>query len=212
MSPATTGLPFPGNRLLDRLGDMALTTGTRLGPYEITAPIGAGGMGEVYSARDTRLDRQVAIKVLPPDFAHDAALLERFQREAKTISSLNHPHICTLFDVGEEEGVRFLVMELLEGEPLVDRVAKGALPLDQVLKLGAQIAEAMGWNTDEVQERVIQSPVGKAFRSMLFARVVPNLKRLGLLTPYVRKAFEEMRILHFEDLNPDEADRALGIA
>ena len=143
MSPATTGLPFPGNRLLDRLGDMALTTGTRLGPYEITAPIGAGGMGEVYSARDTRLDRQVAIKVLPPDFAHDAVLLERFQREAKTISSLNHPHICTLFDVGEEEGVRFLVMELLEGEPLVDRVAKGALPLDQVLKLGAQIAEAL---------------------------------------------------------------------
>ena len=122
---------------------MALDPGTQLGPFEITAAIGAGGMGEVYSARDTRLDRQVAIKVLPTDFAGDAELLARFQREAQAISSLNHPHICTLFDIGEEDGSYFLVMELIEGESLADVLTRGPLPLPQVLKYGAQIAEAL---------------------------------------------------------------------
>jgi Tol biopolymer transport system component len=122
---------------------MALVPGTRLGPYEVVAPLGAGGMGEVYRARDTRLDRTVAIKLLPPRVAHDPERRARFEREAKTISSLNHPHICTLFDVGEEQGSHFLVMELLEGESLADRLQRGPLPLDQVVKYGAQVADAL---------------------------------------------------------------------
>src|SRR5881275_3212949 len=112
---------------------MAVATGTRLGPYEVVAPIGAGGMGEVYRARDTRLAREVAIKVVPPELA------QRFEREARAISQLNHPNICTLYDVGEN----YLVMELLEGESLADRLAKGPLPLDQVLRYGVQIADAL---------------------------------------------------------------------
>ena len=117
-----------------------MTSGTRLGPYEIIAPIGAGGMGEVYRARDTRLDRTVAIKILPDDFALDAQFKVRFEREARTISQLSHPNICTLFDVGEN----FLVMELLDGQTLADRLSRGPLPFDEVLKFGMQIAEALG--------------------------------------------------------------------
>src|SRR5258708_17150174 len=97
---------------------MPLATGTRLGPYEIDAPLGAGGMGEVYSARDTRLDRSVAIKVLPTHLSSDVEARQRFDREARSISSLNHPNICTLYDVGHQDGVDYLVMELLEGETL----------------------------------------------------------------------------------------------
>ncbi len=97
---------------------MPLDAGTQLGPYEILAPIGAGGMGEVYKARDTRLDRTVAIKVLPEHVAADPNLKQRFEREAKTISSLNHPHICTLYDIGTQDGIDFLVMEYLEGDTL----------------------------------------------------------------------------------------------
>src|SRR5438105_5607824 len=118
---------------------MPITLGTRLGPYEILAPIGAGGMGEVFKARDTRLDRIVAIKVLPAAFAENAQIKIRFEREAKTISQLNHPHICTLYDVGEN----YLVMELLEGETLADRLERGSLPLDQVLRYGIEIAGAL---------------------------------------------------------------------
>ena len=109
---------------------MPLEPGTRLGPYEIVSPIGAGGMGEVYKARDTRLDRAVAIKVLPSHLSDNAQLKERFEREARAISSLNHPHICTLHDIGSENGVDFMVMELIEGETLADRLEKGSLPLD----------------------------------------------------------------------------------
>src|SRR5467141_4628747 len=122
---------------------MALTSGTRLGPYEILAPLGAGGMGEVYRARDTRLDRTVAIKILPPHLSEDPILRQRFEREAKAISSLNHPHICVLYDVGKQDGIQFLVMECVEGETLAKRLEKGPLPLEQALKYGMQIADAL---------------------------------------------------------------------
>jgi Tol biopolymer transport system component len=118
---------------------MTIAAGSRLGPYEVVAPIGAGGMGEVWRGRDTRLDRSVAIKILPPGFASNAQLKLRFEREARAISQLNHPHICTLYDVGDS----YLVMELLEGESLADRIAKGPLPLEQVLRYGMQIADAL---------------------------------------------------------------------
>jgi len=122
---------------------MHLPPGKRLGPYEIVAPIGAGGMGEVYRARDLRLDRTVAIKVLPAEFANDANLKLRFEREAKSISALNHPHICTLHDLGRENGIDYLVMEYCEGKTLAKRIAEGALPLGQVLDYGIQIADAL---------------------------------------------------------------------
>ena len=118
---------------------MNVASGTRLGPYEIVSRIGAGGMGEVWLGRDTRLDRSVAIKILPAELAENAQLRMRFEREAKTISQLSHPNICSLFDVGEN----YLVMELLDGESLADRIAKGPLPLPDVLKYGAQIADAL---------------------------------------------------------------------
>ena len=122
---------------------MALTNGVKLGPYEIVAPIGAGGMGEVYQARDTRLERTVAIKIIPPHLSDDVTRRQRFEREAKAISSLNHPHICTLYDVGRQDGVDFIVMEYLEGESLAARLQKGPLPAAQVLQYGTQIASAL---------------------------------------------------------------------
>jgi serine/threonine protein kinase len=122
---------------------MSLSIGTCLGPYEILAPIGAGGMGEVYRAKDTRLGRDVAIKVLPSHLSDNPELKERFEREARAISQLTHPHICTLYDVGNENGVEFLVMELLEGQSLADRVEKGLIPTEQVLKFGVEIADAL---------------------------------------------------------------------
>ncbi|HKW65303.1 MAG TPA: protein kinase [Candidatus Acidoferrum sp.] len=122
---------------------MPLVSGAKLGPYEIVSPLGTGGMGEVYRARDTRLDRAVAIKILPEQLSKDPVRKQRFEREAKTISSLNHPNICTLHDIGAQNGVDFLVMECVEGETLAKRLEKGALPLEQVLKFGAQIADAL---------------------------------------------------------------------
>ncbi len=122
---------------------MTLANGTRLGPHEILAPIGAGGMGEVYKARDTRLDRIVAIKVLPEQFAANLELKQRFEREAKAISQLTHPHICTLHDVGNEGGIEYLVMEYLEGESLAQKLENGALPPQQVIAYGIQIADAL---------------------------------------------------------------------
>src|ERR1700724_907341 len=106
---------------------MALTSGTKLGPYEIESPLGAGGMGEVYRARDSRLDREVAIKVLAADLSSDASLKQRLEREAKAISKLSHPHICTLYDIGHQDSIDFLVMEYLEGETLEQRLLKGAV-------------------------------------------------------------------------------------
>jgi eukaryotic-like serine/threonine-protein kinase len=122
---------------------MSLARGTRLGPYEIIGPLGVGGMGEVYRGRDTRLERDVAIKILPAQFSSDPVRTQRFEQEAKTISSLNHPHICILHDIGQQDGVVYLVMECLEGETLAKRLEKGPLPLEQVLRYGAQIADAL---------------------------------------------------------------------
>src|ERR1022692_596130 len=122
---------------------MPLSAGTKLGPYEVLSAIGAGGMGEVYKARDTRLDRIVAIKVLPTHLADRSELRERFEREAKTIASLNHPHICVLHDIGQQDGIDYLVMEYLEGETLAQRLVKGPLPLEQVLQYSIEIADAL---------------------------------------------------------------------
>jgi serine/threonine-protein kinase len=123
---------------------MALSTGDKLGPYEILSPIGAGGMGEVYKARDTRLDRTVAVKVLPEHIAKREDLRARFEREARAVASLNHPNICTLYDIGAQDGVgSYMVMECLEGETLAARIAKGAIPLDGALKFAVQIADAL---------------------------------------------------------------------
>lgn len=122
---------------------MTLAAGTRLGPYEIINVLGAGGMGEVYRAKDTRLDRIVALKVLSPDFSSDPERRQRFEREARTISSVAHPHICSLYDVGNHDGIDYLVMEFLEGETLTERIKKSAIPMDQVLRFGIQIADAM---------------------------------------------------------------------
>src|SRR5512132_3641313 len=122
---------------------MTLSAGARLGPYEILAPIGAGGMGEVYRARDTRLERTVAIKVLPQHLSSSSEVRQRFEREAKTISQLTHPHICTLYDVGNQDGVEYLVMELLEGETLAARLARGALPTAQVIRYSIEITDAL---------------------------------------------------------------------
>jgi len=122
---------------------MALASGTRLGPYELLAPAGAGGMGEVYRARDTRLDRNVAIKVLPSQLSQNPEVRQRFEREAKAISALSHPNICPLYDVGRENDVDFLVMEFLEGETLDQRLQKGPLPTEQVLRYGIEMADAL---------------------------------------------------------------------
>jgi len=122
---------------------MSLSPGTRLGAYEILDLLGAGGMGEVYRARDTRLDRTVAIKVLHGDMALTEEVRQRFEREARVISSLNHPHICTLFDVGHQDGVEYLVMEHLEGESLADRLSRGPMPIPELLKTATEIADAL---------------------------------------------------------------------
>src|SRR2546422_681808 len=122
---------------------MALSVGTKLGPYEVLSPIGAGGMGEVYKARDTRLDRTVAIKVLPERIAKREDRRARFEREARAVASLNHPHICVLHDIGNQDGAGYMVMEYVAGETLAARIEKGALPLDPALQLATQIADAL---------------------------------------------------------------------
>src|SRR5438046_10119957 len=135
---------------------MTLSAGTRLGPYEILTPRGAGGMGEVYRARDTRLERAVAIKVLPRHLSASADLRERFEREAKTISQITHPHICALYDVNREGETEYLVMEYLEGETLADRLKKGPLAAEQLLRSGIETAEAL--DHAHRQRRVQQTP------------------------------------------------------
>src|SRR3989440_2549698 len=120
-----------------------LATSTLLGPYEIIAPLGAGGMGEVYRARDTRLERDVAVKVLPPNLSSDPNLRQRLEREAKAVSKLSHAHICTLHDIGHQDGIDFLVMELVEGETLEHRLTKGPLLPEQTVRIAAEVADAL---------------------------------------------------------------------
>ena len=122
---------------------MPLSPGTRRGPYEIIGPLGVGGMGEVYRARDTRLERSVAVKILPEHLAADPAFKARFEREARAVSALSHPHICTLHDIGEQAGMLFLVMEHLEGETLASRLTRGPMPPDETLQVATQICEAL---------------------------------------------------------------------
>lgn len=122
---------------------MPLSSGTKLGPYEIQSALGAGGMGEVYRARDTRLDRIVALKILPVRLSEKREAKERFDREARAISSLNHPNICHLYDIGLQDGISYLVMEYLEGETLADRLGRSAMPLEQVLKIGIDVCEGL---------------------------------------------------------------------
>ena len=120
-----------------------LAAGTKLGPYVVQSILGAGGMGEVYKARDTRLNRTVAIKVLPQSLSADPVRRQRFEREARAISALQHPNICTLYDIGSQDGCDYLVMEYLEGETLADRLGKGRLTLDQTLRYAAEVADAL---------------------------------------------------------------------
>ena len=122
---------------------MSVTAGARLGPYEITSRLGAGGMGEVFKAKDTRLDRTVAIKLLAPSLTADVHARERFSREARAIASLSHPHICALHDVGERDGSSYLVMEYLDGETLAERLSRGRLSLEQTVQLAAEMASAL---------------------------------------------------------------------
>ena len=137
---------------------MPLAPGTRLGPYEVTSALGAGGMGEVYRARDTRLDRTVAIKILPEHLSQQPENRERFVREARAISALNHPHICTLHDVGQQDGCDYLVMEFVEGETLSARLQRAAMPLDEVLRAGIQIADALAKAHRRASSIAISSP------------------------------------------------------
>jgi serine/threonine protein kinase len=137
---------------------MTLASGTKLGPYEIQSPVGAGGMGEVYQATDTRLDRKVAIKVLASHLSSSPESKQRMEREARAISSLNHPHICHLYDIGSQGGIDYLVMEFLEGETLAEPLRKGALPLNEVLKVGIAVAEARPLSA-RAQHRICPPPL-----------------------------------------------------
>jgi serine/threonine protein kinase len=122
---------------------MTLSNGTTLSHYEITSQIGKGGMGEVYQAKDQKLGRDVAIKVMPQEFTQDTDRVARFQREAKLLASLNHPNIAAIYGLEESDGTNFLVMELVEGQTLDDRISRGAIPAEEALKLALQIAEAL---------------------------------------------------------------------
>jgi eukaryotic-like serine/threonine-protein kinase len=168
---------------------MALSPGTRLGPYEILDAIGAGGMGELYRARDTRLERIVAIKILPAHLSCDPIRKQRFEREAKTISGLNHPHICVLHDVGSQDGIDYLVMECVEGETLAKRLEKGALPLEQALKYGMQIADALDMahrggvvHRDLKPDNIMLTPTGAKLLDFGLAKPAAPMATLATLS------------------------------
>jgi eukaryotic-like serine/threonine-protein kinase len=174
---------------------MPLAPGAKLGPYEILAPLGAGGMGEVYRARDTRLERSIAIKILPTQFSSDPIHKQRFEREAKAISHLNHPHICVLHDIGHQDGIDYLVMECVEGETLAKRLEKGPLPLEQVLKLGAQIADALDKahrsgvvHRDLKPGNIMLTPSGAKLLDFGLAKPVAPLASLETLTATKQKS------------------------
>ena len=160
---------------------MPLSSGTKLGPYEIVAPVGAGGMGEVYRGIDRRLDRTVAIKILPSQFAEKPAALERFQREARAISQLSHANICQLYDLGEQDGIHFIVMEFLEGETLGARLAKGRLPMELVLRYGAEVAEGL----EQAHRMGVVHRDLKPGNIMITARA-PSCSTSGLPKPHSR--------------------------
>src|ERR1700722_7191231 len=172
---------------------MAVTSGTKLGPYEIISPLGAGGMGEVYRARDTRLERTVAIKVLPSHLSSSPELRARFELEARAISSLNHPYICHLYDIGSQDGIAYLVMEYLQGDTLADRLRKGALPLRQAMEFGSQIAEALATahragilHRDLKPGNVMLTPTGAKLMDFGLAKPAPSIgdkKAVSGLTP-----------------------------
>ena len=162
---------------------MNIAAGTKLGPYEILGALGSGGRGEVYRARDTRLGREVAVKVLPAHLSADASGKARFEREAKTISGLNHPNICVLHDVGSQDGVDYLVMELVDGETLADRLAKASIPVEHVLKIGREIAEAL----DKAHRCGIIHRDLKPGNIML-TRAGAKLMDFGLARPAVKEA------------------------
>ena len=149
---------------------MLLTPGSRLGTYEIVGPLGAGGMGEVYRARDLRLGRDIALKVLPETLARDADHLARLEREARTVAGLNHPNIVTLHSVEDEDGVRFLTMELIEGQSLADLVMPGGLPLDRVLEVAIGIADAL--SPDDSLSRGLDGSAVPALPDTVFAAKV----------------------------------------
>ena len=174
---------------------MSLAPGTKLGPYEIGAPLGAGGMGEVYRARDTRLDRTVAIKILPAQLSSDPVRKQRFDREAKTISSLNHPHICVLHDVGHQDGIDYLVMECVEGETLAKRLEKGPLPLEQILRYGMQLADALDKahrsgvvHRDLKPGNIMLTPSGAKLLDFGLAKPVAPLASVATLTGAVTQS------------------------
>ncbi|MFY9948989.1 MAG: protein kinase, partial [Candidatus Sulfotelmatobacter sp.] len=164
---------------------MALASGTKLGPYEILNPLGAGGMGEVYRAKDTRLDRTVAIKVLPSHLSSDPELKQRMEREAKAISALQHANICTLYDIGTQDGTQFLVMEYLEGQTLAERLVKGALPVEQVLKIGTEIAQAL---EKAHQQGIIHRDLKPA--NIMLSKAGAKLMDFGLAKPKISIAAE----------------------
>ena len=137
---------------------MSIRIGTKLGTYEVMSLLGKGGMGEVYRARDTRLKRDVAIKILPEEFSSDAHRVSRFQREAEVLASLNHPNIATIYDLQEANGSRFLILELVEGETLADRIARGPIPVDEAMAIAKQIVEAL----EAAHERGIVHQIGRA--------------------------------------------------
>jgi serine/threonine protein kinase len=185
---------------------MHLTTGARLGPYEILSAIGAGAMGEVYKARDTRLNRTVAIKVLPGP-SPQTELRERFEREAQAIAALSHPHICTLHDVGKHDGVDYLVMEYLEGHTLAQRLEKGPLPLEDVLKYSIQLADAL----DKAHRQGIIHRDLKP-RNIILAKSGAKLLDFGLAklkqdstAPPIPPAPSSSRISYGPILEPDES-------
>jgi len=166
---------------------MTLVPGAKLGPYEITSRAGAGGMGEVYKARDTRLNRTVAIKVLPPKLTTDPAAKQRFEREAHAVAALSHPHICPLFDVGHQDGTDFLVMEFLDGETLAARLARGKLPFDTTLQYGIQITDGVNGNKIVLGKQGIQVGSGGASEPFVLggqfsANVTEFLKALNAHT------------------------------
>ena len=184
------------------VNSMELSPGTELGHYKLVRLIGAGGMGQVYQATDTRLDRTVAIKVLPAHVAGNPQARERFEREARTISQLNHPHICTLYDVGQENGVDFLVMEHIEGETLAERLSKGALPLDQALQRGIEIADALDKahrqgivHRDLKPGNIMLTKSGAKLLDFGLAKLMPEPSKLDPETPTATKMTREGAIV-----------------